>query len=83
MANRWKINAEEPSKLEKYDWHVPNDEQQHVQETSSPGALRIKPKDISLKPTISPKRSGVQSGSDFWDFVSDPQGTEAWYVQGS
>jgi hypothetical protein len=83
MANEWSVNDELPAKTEKYDWRVPDIDQQHVAQTTAPGDLRIKPKDISLRPTISPKRSGIQHGADDWNFVSDPSGTNAWYVEGS
>lgn len=83
MGNRWTINAEEPAKTEKYEWHVPNNDQQHVEQTTTPGDLRIKPKDISLIPTLSPERSGVQWGAEGWNDVSAPGGANAWYVIGA
>lgn len=80
MADSWTIEASKPAKDEKYDWRLPANDQQHVEHTVAPGDLRIKPKDISLKPTNSPKQSGVQSGLDDWTIESGIDTT--WYIRG-
>jgi hypothetical protein len=67
-----------PSRVDKYEWRLPNNDQLHVEQTVGPGDLLIKPEDISLKPTKSPKRSGIQHGQDDWDF--DPIPVTRWYV---
>lgn len=80
MGNEWDINSDAPARTEKYEWRIPNNEDQHGEQTVTPGALMIKPKDLDLKPTISPKRSGIQHGADDWDFQSAPDNT--WYIFG-
>lgn len=79
MANRWTIESA-PDQEEKYDWHLPNNDQEHVEQTVAPGDLMIKPKDISLKPTNPPKRSGIQHGVNDWDYQNQP--STSWYVHG-
>lgn len=69
-------------KGDRYNWHLPLADQQHIKDTVAPGDLLIKPRDISLKPTKSPERSGVQHGQDTWNFTSTPS-TAGWYVHGS
>ncbi len=69
-----------PAKDDQYEWRLPNNDQQHVEQTVAPGDLLIKPKDITLKPTLSPERSGVQHGADDWSFDNSPDPN--WYVQG-
>lgn len=80
MGNNWSINDNKPALAEKYEWRVPEIDQEHVEETTAPGDLKIKPKDISLIPTNSPKQSGIQSGQSDWSFDSgvDPD----WYILG-
>ena len=79
MANRWTV--EDPiNKLEQYEWRVPNNEDQHGEQTTAPGDLLIKPSQLELVPTNSPKRSGVQHGADDWNFTSVPDTN--WYVFG-
>lgn len=78
---RWKINEEEPERTAKYKWHVPGDDQQHVRQTTAPSSLNLKPSEISLKPTLPPKESGIQSGVNKWNF-SEGQAT-AWYIFGT
>ena len=80
MADKWEINANEPDLDEKYEWRLPDIDQEHVQETVAPGDLRIKPKDISLIPTNAPKQSGIQSGQDFWKLQVGV--TSSWYIRG-
>ena len=80
MANRWTVEGP-LDKTEQYEWRLPANDQEHVEQTTAPGDLLIKPKDISLKPTASPKRSGVQHGADDWNFTSIPDTN--WYILGS
>ena len=40
----------------------------------------IRPEDISLKPTLSPKQSGIQHGADDWSYTNVPDMN--WYVYG-
>jgi hypothetical protein len=80
MANNWTIESSKPAKGEKYEWRFPANQQQHVEETTAPGDLAIKPKDISLKPTNPPKKSGVQSGLSDWTIESGA--VSDWYVLG-
>ena len=82
MANRWTIDDGEPDRTDKYEWHVPNLDQQHVAETTSPGALRIKPSDITLKPTKAPEQSGIQHGWNNWNNQVEPT-LGGWYLYGS
>lgn len=80
MADRWTV--EDPiEKSERYEWRLPNNEDQHGEQTTAPGDLLIKPGDLELVPTLSPKRSGVQFGADAWNFTSVPDTN--WYVLGS
>ena len=81
MANRWQINEDAPPKGEEHDWRLPRGDQEHVEQTTAMGDLRIRPEDITLIPTISPERSGIQHGADDWDMQSQPDDS-AWYVQG-
>ena len=80
MGNSWSVEANQPDRDETYEWRLPANDQQHVEHTVAPGDLLIKPQDISLVPTNSPKKSGIQSGISDWDLetgvVSD------WYVLG-
>lgn len=84
MANRWTINDGEPDRTDKYEWHVPKDDaqQQHVQQTVTPGDLRLKPSEISLVPTMAPKQSGIQHGWNNWNNQVEPT-LGAWYIHGS
>ena len=80
MANdRW-TPVEGPSKSDKYEWRLPSNEDQHVEQTVDPGDLLIKPEDIDLQPTLSPERSGIQHGQDDWDFQNVPDSN--WYIFG-
>jgi hypothetical protein len=83
MGKKWTVNANDPARTEKYEWRVPNNENQHVEQSTSPKDLRLKPKDISLVPTLAPKRSGIQHGHVDWNYVSDPSGGSAWYIAGA
>jgi hypothetical protein len=80
MADDWTINAEKPAKSEQYSWRTPKNSQEAVEQTTAPGDLNIKPGDITLKVTLSPKRSGVQHGADDWDYINQPDDT--WYIIG-
>ena len=81
MANRWTIDDGEPDRTDKYEWHVPNLDQQHVAETVTPGGLMLKPKDISLVPTMAPKQSGIQYGWNTWETQVEPSAGN-WYIFG-
>ena len=78
-SDRW-TPVDGPDKGDEYNWHLPNNDQQHVEQTVGPGDLMIKPEDISLKPTLSPERSGIQWGQDAWTFDNAPDPN--WYVFG-
>ena len=82
MGNKWEVDENDPARTEKYEWRLPNNDQQHVEQTTSPGELRIKPKDMSLVPTLAPSRSGIQHGQNDWNFVDDASDRTAWYLQG-
>lgn len=82
MAKRWTVNDGEPDKTDKYEWRVPNNDQQHVSQTVVPGDLMIKPKDISLIPTMAPKQSGIQHGWNNWNNQVEPT-LGSWYIYGS
>lgn len=80
MADEWTV--EDPiSNLEKYEWRVPENEDQHGEQTVAPGDLLIKPGDLNLIPTKSPTRSGIQHGQDDWNYTSVPD--TSWYVFGT
>jgi hypothetical protein len=80
MANDWTIEANKPEKSEDYEWRLPANDQEHVEQTVAPGDLLIKPEDISLKPTNSPKQSGIQHGLDDWTVESGID--SSWYILG-
>lgn len=81
MSNRWTIDSETPDKADKFEWRLPSNDQQHVAQTIVPGQLLIKPEDITLIPTKSPKRSGIQHGADDWNYDTlTDDGT--WYSFG-
>jgi hypothetical protein len=81
MANdRW-TPVDGPSKSDEYEWRSPNNEDQYAEQTTAPGDLRIKPEDLALKPTNSPKLSGIQWGADAWTVTNIPD--PDWYVLGS
>jgi hypothetical protein len=80
MADRWTIE-DGPAKTDKYEWRLPNNEEQHMEQTVAPGDLMIKPKDMTLVPTKSPTRSGIQHGLDDWNFTSVPD--TDWYIRGT
>ena len=80
MANdRW-TPTDEVSKLDKYEWKSPSGTTEHEEQTTGPGDLMIKPKDLTLIPTNSPKRSGLQWGQDAWNYSNAPDQT--WYIFG-
>jgi hypothetical protein len=82
MGNEWEIDDSTPRKdEEEYEWRAPGNDQEHVEETTAPGDLNIRPGDIELKPTLAPTQSGVQSGESDWTFTSQPDSN--WYVYGS
>ena len=78
-SDRW-TPVDGPAKDDKYEWRSPNNEDQHAEQTTGPGDLMIKPKDLALVPTNSPKQSGIQWGQDAWTFDNAPDPN--WYVQG-
>jgi hypothetical protein len=80
MGDDWTINENGPPKGDHYEWRSPNNEDQHSEQTTDPGDLMIKPEDLSLVPTNSPTRSGVQWGQDGWDYTTTPDSD--WYIQG-
>ena len=81
MAKTWTVNDNAPPKEEKYEWHVPNNDQQHVSHTVTPGGLNLKPEDITLAPTLAPERSGGQFGWLMWNNQAEPT-LGGWYVEG-
>jgi hypothetical protein len=83
MGTDWTITdyEDESSRTEKYEWRLPANDQEHVAETTTPGALLIKPEDISLVPTKAPTESGVQHGWLEWTDESAPDPN--WYIAGS
>lgn len=79
MADDWTVENG-PAKTDPYEWRAPNNEDQHGEQTTSPGDLTFKPKDLGLLPTNSPKRSGIQHGADDWNYTTTPDTN--WYIQG-
>ena len=80
MSNdKWTV--EDPlEKDDKYEWTFPSDRDQHGEQTTAPGDLIVKPKDLDLVPTLSPKRSGIQHGADDWNYTDIPN--QNWYIYG-
>ena len=76
-SDRW-TTEEGPAKTDQYEWRLPNNEDQHGEQTVAPGDLMIKPKDLALVPTNAPTRSGVQHGQHDWNFTNAPDSN--WYV---
>jgi hypothetical protein len=72
-------DVEGPSKTDTYEWRLPNNGDQHGEQTAAPGDLLIKPSKLELVPTNSPKRSGVQHGQDDWTFESN-EPSSSWYL---
>ena len=79
-SDRW-TPVDSPDPLDAYEWRSPTGGTEHEEQTTGPGDLMIKPKDLALVPTLSPKRSGIQHGQDDWDFQNAPD--QAWYVIGA
>lgn len=79
MADEW-TPVDGPDKGDRYNWRIPSNEDQHIEQTVAPGDLMIRPEDIALNPTLSPERSGIQHGADDWNFENEPDST--WYVFG-
>ena len=77
--NRW-TPVDGPDPLDTYEWRSPNNEDQHAEQTTAPGELMIKPSDLALIPTNSPKRSGIQWGQDAWNYTNAPD--QNWYIFG-
>lgn len=71
MADRW-TPIDGPGKGDAYNWRVPSNEHQHQEQTVAPGDFMIRPEDVDLKPTNSPKRSGIQHGQDDWNYENAP-----------
>jgi hypothetical protein len=81
MGNDWTIDDSTPRKdAEEYKWHAPNNDMEHVTETTAPGDLNIKPEEIALTATLAPARTGVQHGLSDWNYTSQPD--DSWYVWG-
>lgn len=83
MASRWSIEDGNtaPGKLDRYEWRVPENADQHQSQTVTPGQLLIKPEDIDLIPTLSPKQSGIQHGIDDWALDTFTDAGD-WYAFG-
>lgn len=84
MSKRWTVNDGEPDRLDRYEWHLPDDADphQHVVETMGPGELRMNPEDIDEEVTLAPKESGVQSGWTRWETQVEPTLDGKWYIFG-
>lgn len=80
MADEWDVE-EIIDQSEKYDWHLPNNEDQHSEQTVAPGDLMVKPEDLDLVATLAPKQSGVQHGVNDWTYENAPD--SEWFSQGS
>jgi hypothetical protein len=82
MGNRWTVNdyLTEANKLDKFEWRLPFNRDEHGEQTVAPGDLLIKPSQLELKPTMSPKRSGIQHGQDDWTYANAPD--PGWYIIG-
>lgn len=78
----WNVDPDPLDKSDKYSWHMPLRDQQHVKDTVAPGDLSLKPSQIQLKPTKAPTRSGIQHGQDMWDFTATPS-SAGWYIHGT
>ena len=71
----WKINEDEPDKLEPYKWHSENDSEQAQTQTQSIGDLKIKPSNLTLKP------GELQIPAErVWDITDEPD--DGWYIYG-
>jgi len=84
LGNRWTIEDgnTDPGKSDRYEWRLPENDNKHVEEALAPGDLLIKPSKITLKPTLSPKASGVQHGWEDWTKQTfTDSGT--WYSYGT
>ena len=81
MSKRWSVNDDKPSENERHAWRHPNDDQQHVLETTAPGDLIHTPSKITLKPTLSPNKTGVQAGHENWTIDNAP--STSWYILGT
>lgn len=74
-------NIEDPiDKSDKYEWRLPNNEDQHIEQTVAPGDLMIKPEDVDLIVTLAPKKSGIQHGQVDWSY--DNILDSSWYIYG-
>lgn len=82
MANKWDVEDgnSAPGKSDRYEWRLPDNGEQHQAQIVTPGGMLIKPGDITLIPTLAPKQSGLQHGTDDWTVVTRP--TSSWYVLG-
>ena len=79
MAKTWTFEQTDLS--ERDEWHLPNDEQQHVEQTVNPEDLMINPEDITTEVTQAPERSGIQYGWLAWNNQVEVAGGQ-WYVSG-
>ncbi|MCI0558708.1 MAG: hypothetical protein MN733_09450 [Nitrososphaera sp.] len=82
MGTNWSKDEDAPGKEDKYEWRLPENGDQHGEQTVAPGDLLIKPGDLNLIPTISPKRSGIQHGLDDWT-LTEFTDEGVWYRFGS
>lgn len=81
MAKNWSVNANQPHKRERYEWHFPKNDQEHVEETVAPTDMNIKPSQVNLKPKLSPASGGVQTSTTAdWTYQSTVD--SSWYVLG-
>jgi len=83
MGNDWDVVSDSTPKKdeEEYEWHAPGNDQEHVEETTAPGDLNIKPEEIALTATLAPARTGVQHGLSDWNYTTQPD--PSWYYYGS
>ena len=67
--------VDEPFYPSSYDWRVPENEEQHMSETQNPGALLLKPKNVTLEPIE------IQVPAERkWDISDEPD--DGWYILG-
>jgi len=67
---------------DKWEWRVPQNKDEHQQETVAPGDLLIKPEDLDAVPRKTPSGlKGIQTGEQEWSYQSQPDST--WTVTDS
>jgi hypothetical protein len=79
-SDRWTINDGAPGLGDKYEWRLPNNDAEQMEQTVAPGELLVRPEDVDLAPTKSPERSGLQHGRDEWNYENAPD--HSWNVIG-